>query len=63
MAVSLTRDEIKERFSEQEDEFRRVLVKGLRYELPITIDSFNTLADFFTDVLEAYLDVVFGVSK
>lgn len=63
MAISLTRDEIKERFSEQEDEFRRALVKGLRYQLPITIDSFNTLIDFFTDVLEAYLDVVFGVNK
>jgi len=59
MAISLTKEEIMERFEQRSQEFQTALEKNLRLKLPIFLSAPEDAAKLFAGVLTAYLDVVF----
>ena len=59
MAISLTKEEILERFEQRPQEFKAALEKGLRLKLPIFLSAPDDAAKLVAGVLAAYLDVVF----
>ena len=59
MAISLTKEEILERFEQRPQEYNDALEKEMRLKLPIFLSSPEDAAKLFAGVLTAYLDVVF----
>ena len=59
MAVSLTKDELWERFEQRESQFTDNLVNRTRPKYPIIISSYEALAEFCLDVLHSCIDTVF----
>ena len=60
MAISLTKEEILERFEQRPQEFEDALEKKLRLKLPMFLSAPDDAARLFAGVLAAYLDVVFA---
>ena len=59
MQVSLTKNEVLERFEERKSQFSDKLGQRLKPKLPIVIDTYADLSYACTDVIFAFLDTVF----
>jgi len=63
MAVSLTKEDMLERFQQREKQFSEALGKRIEPQLPLTINSYDDLAINCTHVVMAFLEVIFTEDK
>lgn len=63
MAISLTKEEILERFEKRQVQFGDAVSKYMKPELPFTIESYEDLAGRCSMVVTAFLEVVFAEDK
>ncbi|MFC1977044.1 hypothetical protein ACFLWS_02090 [Chloroflexota bacterium] len=60
MTISLTREEMLERFTQRQVQFADAVGKCMKPELPFTIESYEDLAGRCSMVVTAFLEVVFA---
>ncbi|MFC1942992.1 hypothetical protein ACFLWO_00190 [Chloroflexota bacterium] len=63
MTISLTREQMQERFKQRQIPFAEALGECMKPELPFTIESYEDLAGRCSLVVTAFLDVVFAEDK
>jgi len=59
VTISLTKEQMLERFVGQKEQFSEALGKRIKPQLPLTINSYDDLAINCTQVVMAFLEVVF----
>ncbi len=59
MALSLTKEEVVERFQQRVSQFSDEMGKQTKPQLPLTINSYDELASHCGTVIAAFLEVVF----
>ncbi|MFC1939309.1 hypothetical protein ACFLXO_01330 [Chloroflexota bacterium] len=60
MVISLTKEEVLERFEQRQSQFSDRLGKRIKPKLPLTIDNYEELSYACSDVIFAFLDAVFA---
>jgi len=60
MAISLTKEQMLERLQQRQSHFSEAVGKRIKPELPLTIESYDELAINCTQVVMAFLEVVFA---
>jgi len=60
MAISLTKEQILKRFQQKEQQFSDELGKRIKPQLPLTINSYEDLAINCTQVVMAFIEVVYA---
>ncbi len=60
MTISLTKEQILERFKQRQSLFSEAVGNRIRPQLPFTVESYDNLADKCTHVVMAFLEVVFA---
>ena len=60
MAISLTKEQMLERLMQRKDQFSDAVGKRIKPELPFTVASYDELGDKCSQVVMAFLDVVFA---
>ena len=59
MTISLTKEQMLERFEQRQSQFSEAIGKRIKPELPFTVESYDDLADKCAHVVMAFLEVVF----
>ncbi|MFC2005602.1 hypothetical protein ACFLVG_01405 [Chloroflexota bacterium] len=59
MSISLTKEQILKRFKQRQSQFSDAIGKQLKPELPCTVESYDDLAGKCSQVVIAFLEVVF----
>ena len=60
MTISLTKEQMLERFEQRASQFADAVGKRIKPQLPLTINSYNDLAINCTQVVMAFIEVVFA---
>jgi len=60
VTISLTKEQMLERFEQRASQFADAVGERIRPQLPLTIDSSNALAINCTQVVMAFIEVVFA---
>ncbi|MFC1898934.1 hypothetical protein ACFLXP_01160 [Chloroflexota bacterium] len=63
MAISLTKEQMLERFEQRQVQFGDAVGKRVRPQLPFTIETYDDLAGNCSMVVMAFLEVVFTEDK
>ena len=63
MTISLTKEEIVERFQQRVSQFSDEVGKRTKPQLPLTINSYDELAIHCGSVIAAFLEVVFAEDR
>ena len=60
MSISLTKEQMLERFEQRQSQFSEAIGKRVKPELPFTVESYDDLAGKCSKVVAAFLEVVFA---
>jgi len=60
MAISLTKQQMLERFEQRQSQFSEAVGNRIKPELPFSVESYDDLAGKCTSVVMAFLEVVFS---
>ncbi len=60
MTISLTKEQVLERFEQRQSQFADAIGKRIKPELPFTVESYDDLAGKCTQVVMAFIEVVFA---
>lgn len=60
MTISLTKEQMLERFEQRQSQFTDAVGKRMKLELPFTVESFDDLAGKCSQVVMAFIEVAFA---
>ena len=60
MTIGLTKEQILERFQQRQSQFADAIGKRIKPELPFTVESYDDLSAKCSQVVMAFLEVVFA---
>ena len=60
MTISLTKEQVLERFKQRQSLFSEAVGNRMRLQLPFTVESYDNLADKCTHVVMAFIEVAFA---
>ena len=60
MTISLTKEQVLERFEQRQSQFSEAVGKRIKPELPFTVESYGDLAGRCAQVVAAFIEVVFA---
>ena len=63
MKIGLTKEEMLERFEQRANQFADAVGRRIKPQLPLTINSYDDLANYCTQIVMAFIEAVYSEDK